>query len=281
MSIPTLVGFPYDTSSSFLRGAAAAPPLIRMALDSPATNRWSESGLEIRPGHEYRDEGDLHLSDATDARDAIERAIARIVASDGLPLSLGGDHSVTYPIVRALARVAPQFTIVQIDAHPDLYDEFEGDRFSHACPFARILEEHPGIRLVQVGIRTMTGHQREQARRFGVDVIDMRAWVAGRRPELSGPTYVTIDVDGLDPAFAPGVSHPEPGGLSSRDVLGILQSLPGPIVGADVVEVNPTRDVGNATVTVAAKLIREAIALIHHAEQPLDPRASLASRARV
>jgi agmatinase len=251
-----------------------------MALDSPATNRWSESGLEIRPGHEYRDDGDLRLSDEKGARDAIERAIARILASGGLPLSLGGDHSVTYPIVRALGRVAPQFTIVQIDAHPDLYDEFEGDRFSHACPFARILEEHPGIRLVQVGIRTMTGHQREQARRFGVDVIDMRAWVAGRRPELSGPTYVTIDVDGLDPAFAPGVSHPEPGGLSSRDVLGILQSLPGPILGADVVEVNPTRDVGNATVAVAAKLVREAIALIHHAEQPPDPRASLASQVR-
>ena len=254
---PVLVGLPYDASSSFLRGAAAAPPLIRAALDSPATNRWSESGLEIRPGHEYVDDGDIDLSDETAARTAIERAIARILTTGGRPLSLGGDHSVTYPIVRALARVTPAFTIVQIDAHPDLYDEFEGDRFSHACPFARILEEHGGIRLVQVGIRAMTGHQREQARRFGVDVIDMRAWAAGRRPEVSGPTYVTIDVDGLDPAFAPGVSHPEPGGLSTRDVLGIIQSLSGPILGADVVEVNASQDVGNATVRVAAKLVRE------------------------
>jgi len=255
--IPTLVGLPYDASSSFLRGAAAAPPLIRAALDSPATNRWSESGVEIRPGHEYVDHGDIDLSDETAARDAIERAIARILTTGGRPLSLGGDHSVTYPIVRALARVTPQFTIVQIDAHPDLYDEFEGDRFSHACPFARILEQHPEIRLVQVGIRTMTGHQREQARRFGVDVIEMRSWVSGRRPDVSGPTYVTIDVDGLDPAFAPGVSHPEPGGLSTRDVLSIIQSVPGPNLAADVVEVNPSQDVANATVTLAAKLVRE------------------------
>src|SRR6185369_2789871 len=114
-------------------------------------------------------------------------------------------------------------------------------------------------RLVQVGIRTMTGHQREQAVSFGVDVIDMRAWVAGQRPSVTGPVYLTIDVDGLDPAFAPGVSHREPGGLSVRDVLGIVQSLPGPIVGADIVEVNPTQDPTGVTSMVAAKLVREVI----------------------
>ena len=116
------------------------------------------------------------------------------------------------------------------------------------------------MRLVQVGIRTMTGHQRDQAARFGVDVIDMRAWTAGRRPEVTGPVYVTIDADGLDPAFAPGVSHREPGGLSARDVIGIVQALPRPIVGADVVEVNPLQDVGGTTAVVAAKLVRELIA---------------------
>lgn len=254
---PTLVGLPYDASSSFLRGAAAAPPLIRASLASPAGNAWSEAGIEIQAGRDFADAGDVDLSNTANARTSIERAIADIIARGGCPLSLGGDHSVTYPVVRAVAATIPTFTILQIDAHPDLYDEFEGDRFSHACPFARILEEHPGIRLVQVGIRTMTGQQREQAARFGVDVIDMRAWVAGRRPELRGPVYATIDVDGIDPAFAPGVSHREPGGLSVRDVLSMVQTLPGPIVGADVVEVNPSQDPTGATATVAAKLVRE------------------------
>ena len=256
---PTLIGLPYDASSSFRRGAAAAPPLIRAALASPATNAWSEAGIEVLAGRDYADAGDVDLSDSANARATIGRAIAGVLARGGRPISLGGDHSVTYPIVRAIAPDLPRLTIVQIDAHPDLYDEFEGDRFSHACPFARILEEHPSVHLVQVGIRTMTGHQREQAERFGVDVIDMRAWSAGRRPEVRGPVYATIDVDGLDPAFAPGVSHREPGGLSVRDVLGIVQSLPGPIAGADVVEVNPSEDAGGVTATVASKLVRELI----------------------
>jgi len=90
-----------------------------------------------------------------------------------------------------------------------------------------------------------------------VHTIDMRAWVAGERPELRGPLYVTIDMDGLDPAFAPGVSHREPGGLTVREVVGIVQSLSGPIVGADIVELNPAQDPSGASAAVAAKLVRE------------------------
>lgn len=122
---------------------------------------------------------------------------------------------------------------------------------------------HPTLivakRLIQVGIRTMSGHQREQAERFGVDTIDMRGWSAGQRPRVEGPVYVTIDVDGLDPAFAPGVSHREPGGLTVRDILGLVQTLPGPIVGADVVEVNPSQDPTGVTSFVAAKLVKELV----------------------
>jgi arginase len=147
--------------------------------------------------------------------------------------------------------------VLQVDAHPDLYAEFEGDRYSHASPFARIMEEGLAERLVQVGIRTMNGHQREQADRYGVEVIDMRAWVTGARPEVSGPVYVSIDMDALDPAFAPGVSHREPGGLSVRDVLTVIQSLPGPIVGADVVEFNPSEDPVGLTGPVCAKVVKE------------------------
>jgi len=114
--------------------------------------------------------------------------------------------------------------------------------------------------LIQVGIRTITGHQRDQAKRFGVDVIDMRRWTRGDRPRPSGPVYLSIDLDGLDPAFAPGVSHPEPGGLTVRELLDVVHGLDGPIVGADIVELNPHRDAGGLTAVVAAKLVKEVAA---------------------
>jgi hypothetical protein len=127
---------------------------------------------------------------------------------------------------------------VHIDAHPDLYDDFEGDRYSHACPFARIMEEGLADRLIQIGIRTMTGHQRAQARRFGVEVVEMRHLKPDIRIPTDVPLYVSIDIDALDPAFAPGVSHREPGGMSVRQLLSVIQSLEAPIVAAEVVELN-------------------------------------------
>ena len=203
------------------------------------------------------DAGDLVLPADGHARGMIEAGVRALIESGARPLSLGGDHSVTYPVLRALGSFVSELTILQIDAHPDLYADFEGDRFSHACPFARIMEEKLAVHLVQVGIRTMNAHQRAQAERFGVQVINMRAWVAGARPELRAPLYVSVDMDGLDPAYAPGVSHREPGGLTVREVVTMIQSLPGPIVGADVVELNPTQDSTNASAAVAAKLVRE------------------------
>ena len=143
------------------------------------------------------------------------------------------------------------------DAHPDLYDEFEGNRFSHASPFARVMEEGLAARLVQVGIRTMSGPQRLQVERFGVEVVEMRHFRPGLALGLEGPVYVTVDLDAFDPAFAPGVSHHEPGGLATRDVVDIILGLEAPVVGADVVEYNPTRDVVGVTAMLAAKLAKE------------------------
>lgn len=255
---PSLLGIPYDASSSFLRGPAEAPPLIRSALRSPAGNDWTEElrNLAASGGG---------LADADDLVLPAEPAAARVVIEDGVRrlqetgrvIALGGDHSVTYPILRAVNQRYRQPTILHIDAHADLYDEFEGDRYSHACPFARIMEEHLASRLVQVGIRTLPAHQRVQADRFGVEIIDMRAWAAGTRPVVEGPVYISIDLDGIDPAFAPGVSHWEPGGLSVRDVLGMIHGIRSLIVGADVVEFNPRRDASGLTAMVAAKLVKE------------------------
>ena len=256
-SSPRLIGLPYDASSSFLRGAAEAPPLIRAALHSPHWNSFTERGLDLARSASLSDAGDLLLSPTKDALGQIEAGIAELLAGGWRPLALGGDHSVTYPILRAVSRSYPSLTILHIDAHPDLYDEFEGDRFSHACPFARIMEERLARRLVQVGIRTMNAQQRSQADRFGVEVIDMRAWEAGTRPALDGAVYFSIDLDGLDPAYAPGVSHREPGGLSVRDVLMLVQDAGGTLVGADVVEYNPRQDLAGVTATVAAKILKE------------------------
>jgi agmatinase len=204
----------------------------------------------------YGDAGDLSFSDQ-DAFATIEAGVGALIEQGKRPVSLGGDHSITYPIVKAFARRYPELTIFHFDAHPDLYDEFEGNRLSHACPFARIMEAGLAKRLVQVGIRTMNRHQREQAERFGVDVIEMRSLGAFDRLKAAGPVYVTFDMDVLDPAFAPGVSHREPGGMSVREAIAHLHAIEGEIVGADLVEYNPVQDVGGVTATVGAKILKE------------------------
>lgn len=258
---PVLIGLPYDAGSSYLRGAAEAPPLIRRALASPAGNGFAERGVEVLCDSGVEDRGDLVLPPTSEAAGIIEAAIGELARVHRPFLALGGDHAITYPILRGLAEASlERLTILQIDAHPDLYDEFEGRRDSHACPFARIMEDGLAAHLVQVGIRASTAHQRTQAGRFGVEQIDMRAWVDGARPAIAGDVYVSIDVDAIDPAFAPGVSHREPGGLTVRDVLGLLLTLDARVVGADLVEYNPRQDVGDLTAGVAAKIAKEILA---------------------
>ena len=185
--------------------------------------------------------------------------IVRLLDQGICPIALGGDHSVTYPIVRAYRGRVNGLTIVHVDAHTDLYDEFQGDRYSHACPFARIMEEGLAERLVQIGIRTASSHQRQQAAKFGAEIYDMSRWSEAPLETIQAPVYVSIDLDGIDPAFAPGVSHPEPGGLSTRDVVSLVHRLPARIVGADLVEYNPDHDVRDLTARVAAKLVKELV----------------------
>jgi arginase family enzyme len=124
------------------------------------------------------------------------------------------------------------------------------------------MEDKLADRLVQVGIRTMTGHQRAQARRFGVEVIEMRSIQPDLRVPLNTPVYISIDVDALDPAFAPGVSHREPGGLSVRQLLSLLQRIEAPIVAADVVELNPRNDPTGVSAMVAGKIVRELLGVM-------------------
>ncbi len=254
-----LLGICYDASSSYQRGTAGAPPVIRETLWSEAGNPYSEMGVDISAGV-MDDEGDLRFGDdeaPESARKMIESAVAGIATSGRRPLILGGDHSITYPTLRGLRPSFPRLSILHLDAHGDLYDEFQGDRFSHACPFARIMEEGLADRLVQVGIRTLTPHQREQAARFKVEIIEMKDWRDGTRLAFDTPVYLSLDLDALEPGLVPGISHREPGGLTVRQTLGIIQQFEGDLVGADLVEFNPLNDAGGVTAAVCAKLAKE------------------------
>ena len=259
-----LIGVPTDINSSFERGAAQAPAAIRGALWSDRGNLSTASGLEIGTDINLVDRGDLVLGDVDSIADdaIIAAAIADTMAEGAVPLSLGGDHAVTFPLVGAVAAKHGPVTILHFDAHPDLYDDFEGNPRSHASPFARIMEAGHATRLVQIGIRTLTRHCHEQATRFGVEIISMEHFHPDKVPVLGGPLYISIDLDGIDPSEAPGVSHPEPGGLTVREVLATLSKQSAHIVGVDIVELNPVRDVNGVTAILAAKLVREVAALI-------------------
>lgn len=262
-----LIGLPTDLNSSFERGAAAGPAAIRDALYSDRGNGASESGLELGIDIDLVDCGDLQLTETDIARD--DAIIAEALEVD-VPLILGGDHSVTYPVVAALAARYGPLHILHFDAHPDLYADFEGNPRSHASPFARIMEGGHARRIVQVGIRTLNRHCREQAIRYGVEILPIADFHPSQVPVLEGPLYISVDIDGIDPSEAPGVSHPEPGGLRVREVLAAIHKQTAPIVGADLVELNPTRDLNGVTAILAAKLVRELAARItlNHRGEP-------------
>src|SRR4030095_5482488 len=169
-----LIGFRCDENSSFMKGSADAPPQIRAAFRSDASNLFSESGIDLGADGLFFDAGDMEPVSGSEPMTLIQDSIFTLL-NDGLaPLSLGGDHSTTYQIVKAFARKFPELSILHCDAHPDIYDSFQGNRLSHASPFARIMEEGLVKRLVQVGVRTSTAHQREQTKKFGVEVVEMK-----------------------------------------------------------------------------------------------------------
>jgi len=254
-----VLGVPFDGNSSFRRGAALAPLRIREALFSESTNMWTEKSIDLGLMSGWQILGDLEFLNRKMAFEQIESKINELLNKKARVISIGGDHSITYPIIRAYGKWYSKLSILHLDAHPDLYDELYGNRHSHACPFARIMEENLVKRLVQVGVRTLTGHQREQAKRFGVEIIEMREIHRVNEIMFNGPVYLSLDMDCLDPAFAPGVSHHEPGGMSTREVLGIIQNLKGKLIGADLVEYNPERDPQDITGMVAGKLLKEII----------------------
>ncbi|MFT7688172.1 MAG: arginase [Candidatus Azotimanducaceae bacterium] len=252
-----LVDMPFDDYSSHLKGPAKAPPIIREMMKSDVSNTSTELGLELGDHPNISNYEDLLWTDSVGAFQVLSKAIDEIGRRGDKPFTFGGDHSITYPIIESLAKHAPEFTILHFDAHPDLYDILDNNPLSHACPFARIMEKGLAKHLIQIGIRTLNQHQREQVERFKVEVHEMKDWGAGLPINLEGPVYISVDIDALDPAFAPGVSHHEPGGLSVRHIIDVIHAIKVPIIGADIVEYNPTRDFNLMTAAVVNKLYKE------------------------
>jgi len=252
-----VVGIPFDAYSSFMQGPALAPAKIRKAWNSGSMNLCADSGIDLETHTNFVDLGDLDIAGAPAISEKIEKNIAELLGHAVRIISLGGDHAITYPVLKSYSTRFARLDILHLDAHPDLYDSYDGNRYSNACPFARIMEEKLVSRLVQVGIRTLNPHQRKQAQRFGVEIIDMQNLHKAGAIQWENPVYLSIDLDVLDPAFAPGVSHYEPGGMSTRQVIDLIQGLPVPIAGADIVEFNPERDPQEITAMVAVKILKE------------------------
>lgn len=253
-----VLGVPYDRTQSHRRGAAGGPEAIRAAS-------WSLETYSAELDRDLEeiavaDLGDLKVEESDPA--AMVEAVARSVEGldpDALPILLGGDHTITVGAVRALLRRWPDLRVVQFDAHADLREVYEDQPLSHACTLRRVWEILGDDRIVQLGVRSWTREERTFARahcRWSLGALAVPETVMA---ELrTHPTYLTIDVDVLDPAFAPGVGNPEPGGPSFTELRAALRALADlQVVGADVVEVSPPYDPAGITATAAAKLVRE------------------------
>jgi len=254
-----LIGIPFDGNSSHLQGPALAPSKIRLMDIEGSANRFCEHGVEIVEGKNYEDLGDMTFPDSNPelVYKMIKETIHNALSPSDKVISFGGDHSISFPVIEAHAEKYKNLNVLHLDAHADLYEDFEGNPFSHASPFARLMEKGLLKSLTQVGIRTLNTHQRDQVKKYNVKLIEMKDFNMDFIKDLEGPLYISLDMDVLDPAFAPGISHHEPGGLSTRELITIIQQIQVPIIGADIVELNPKRDLNNMTAMVAYKLFKE------------------------
>lgn len=272
-----LLGIPYDGGVSYRTGARFGPRAIRE--QSSLIRTWNPV-LKVHPFQRLRvaDCGDVDVVPISIERTfaQVEKAVDNVVGAGAIPLIAGGDHSVTLPILRSLARRHGPLSLVHFDAHPDTWDQYFGSRFFHGTPFRRAVEERllDPRRMIQVGIRGPVYGPEDFAfhDEHGIEVIRVEAvkeqglaWVAGRLGRLrGGPVYCSFDIDAVDPAYAPGTGTPEVGGLTSYEAVALVRALAGMnLVGADVVEVSPLYDgPGQVTALLAANLMFELVSVM-------------------
>ena len=272
-----VVGIPYDGGTSYRSGARFGPRKIREAslMLWGYNNPLGVKPLDILKVVDYGDV-DVIPPSITDTMANIEAEVGGILSAGCAVISLGGDHSTSLPLLRAHARRFGPLALVHFDSHPDTWDtEYGGRPYSHGTPFRRALEEKiiDPHRYIQIGLRGPTSgvNDWQDARDFGVRLITMDeaatlglpAILAAIRETVSGPTYVTLDIDAADPAFAPGTGTPEVGGFTSHQLLQLVRGLNGlDLVGFDLVEVSPPYDHSDITASLAANLAFEFLSLI-------------------
>jgi agmatinase len=272
-----LLGIPYDGGTSYRTGARFGPRAVRE--QSSLIRSWNPV-LKVHPFERLlvADCGDVDVVPISIERtyEVVTARIDEVLAAGARPVCVGGDHSVSLPILRAVARRHGPVGLVHFDAHPDTWDEYFGSKFFHGTPFRRAVEE--GLvdprRMIQVGIRGPLYGAEDFAFHdaHGIEVLRIEAikeqgtaWAAQRFERLrGGPVYVSFDIDAVDPAYAPATGTPEVGGLTSYEALTLVRALLGfTLVGADIVEVSPPYDgPGQITSLLAANLLFELVSVL-------------------
>ncbi len=260
------VGIPMDCTSSYRSGARFGPSRIREASINMETYLPSLD-VDVYETVNISDLGDLVLSsDLTKDGMSVTETVKKLIGDGKIPGLLGGEHTLTCFALRAFDDVY----VLHFDAHRDLRDEYLGSRVNHATVMRRVLDRMKPEKLIQLGIRSSSKEEAEFAREKGIRTYTTEEILRSgteimkevRRVVGSSPVYLTIDIDVLDPAFAPAVSTPEPGGLSTVDLLKLIRATGGlEIKGFDVVEVTPPFDSGN-TAFAASKVIYEILGLL-------------------
>ncbi len=265
-----ILGCPYDGSASFRPGARFGPSAIRRAS-------W---GIETFSPYSGRDLSQLSVHDMGDLElplgekklslTLIRKALRKILSKKKFPISLGGDHLITLPIVEEVLRVYPSLYLLQIDAHADLREDYLGETLSHCTVMKRVLDRLGKGRLFQVGIRSGTEEEFELARRMksivSVDQDSPRSMVKRLRNK---PVYLSLDLDVIDPSLLPGVGTPEPGGFTFQEFISLLKELqPLHVIGFDMVELTPDYDPTQVSSITASVLLREMILAFCSEPQP-------------
>ena len=257
-----IFGMPMDYTVSFRPGARFGPSRIREA--SVGLEEYSVYLDRSLEDINYFDAGDLLLpfGNAERSLEMIGEYVGTLLQEGKFPLGLGGEHLVSWPIIRKMHGLYPDLALIHIDAHADLRDQYEGEPLSHSTPVRKAAEWMGGANIYQFGIRSGSREEfqyaREHTNLYPFDVLEPLQTVL---PQLSGrPVYVTVDIDVLDPSAAPGTGTAEAGGITSKELLAAIHAIAGSeahVVGADLVEVSPVYDPTEQTVIVASKIVRE------------------------
>lgn len=258
-----LLGVPMDFSASYRPGARFGPGAIRRA--SANLEDYSLQLQKSLEEIEFFDAGDLLLPYGNIPRslDLIEQAVDKLLTAGQRPFIIGGDHLVTLPCLRAAVRHFPGLKLIHIDAHADLRDEYCGEELSHATVIGAAIKSLPLGGVWQFAVRSATREEhkfaKENTRFFPFQLLEPLQEVIS---ELTGPIYITLDIDAVDPAFAPGTGTPESGGINSQELIAAMILLSRcQVVGFDLMEVAPAYDNSAITAVLAAKIIRGALLL--------------------